>query len=343
MSSLSSSATATSAGESHGLASSALRPALDAVFPLLLAITDDERAAPAIRVARELARTHGAIPTVLLALGNGHETDVMLQPFAGYVAEEALSPEYRDESRNLLQRIVTDVVGEVRWQFEVAEESPAQAIVRRARELGAGLIVMGLRRHGVVHRVVAGDLLRSVVRLAGVPVLAVRPDLVAPPRRVVVAVDFGEASIRAASMARHILAEDGELHLVHVVTDSMRHEDRAANVMGAGVFTRALRDLELMAGNMQPGPAMTVATHVIEGERAAAIDGLAERVRADLLAVGSDEHPLLDRLVAGSVSMGLARMAHRSMLVVPAESRASATQRRPATATRYSQIRQEDQ
>ena len=51
---------------------------------------------------------------------------------------------------------------------------------------------------------------------------------------------------------------------------------------------------------------------------------------------------LLDRLVAGSVSMGLARMAHRSMLVVPAV-RGGANQRERATATRYSQRQQEDQ
>ena len=342
MSTFSSSATATSPGESHGLTRRALRPALDAVFPLVLAITDDERAAPAIRVTHELARTHGAIPTVLRALGDGHETDVLLQPFAGYVAEEALSPEYRNESRNLLQGLVTDVAGEVRWQFEVSDESPLEAIVQWARQLRAGLIVMGLRRHGVVHRVITGDLLRSVVRMAGVPVLAVRPDLVAPPRRVVAAVDFGEASVRAASLARHILAEDGELHLVHVVTDSMRRDDHAASIVGAGVFTRALRDLELMAADLQPGPAMTIATHVIEGEREAAIDGFSERLRADLLAVGSDEHPLLDRLVAGSVSMGLARMAHRSMLVVPAGS-GGASQRRQTPATRYRQTRQGDQ
>lgn len=322
MSSPAFSANATPAEEFlHGITRRGLRPALDAVFPLLLAITDDARAAPAISVTRELARTHGAIPTVLRALGSDHETEVLLRPFAGYVAEGALSPEYRDESRELLQRQVADVADEVRWQFEITDESPVEAIVNHARQLHAGLIVIGLRRHGVMHRVVAGDLLRSVVRMAGVPVLAVRPDLVALPRRVVVAVDFGEASVRAASMARHILADDGEMHLVHVVTDSAHRDSSPASLTGAGPFTRAMRDLASMIDDLRAGPGMTITSHVIEGERGAAIDGFAERVRADLLAVGSDEHPLFDRLVNGSVSMGLARTAHRSMLVVPARSR----------------------
>jgi len=319
MSSPAFSAATTPAGEFHGITRRGLQPALDAVFPLLLAITEDERATPAIAMTRELARTHGAIPTVLRALGRDHETEVLIQPFAGYVAEGLLSPEYRDESRELLQKQVTAVAGDVRWQFEVADEPPVEAIVNHARQLRAGLIVIGLRRHGVVHRVVVGDLLRSVVRLAGVPVLAVRPDLVALPRRVVVAIDFGEASVRAASMARQILAEDGEMHLVHVVTDAT-HRDRAtAGMLGAGIFSRATRDLASMVDDLRPGPRMSITSHVIEGEKEAAIDGFAERVRADLLAVGSDEHPLLDRLVNRSVSMGLARTAHRSVLVVPAK------------------------
>ncbi len=320
MSSSAFSAAATPAEEFHGITRRGLHPALDAVFPLLLAITDDERAAPAIGMTRELARTHGAIPTVLRALGRDHETEVLIQPFAGYVAEGALSPEYRDESRDMLQRQVTAVAGDVRWQFEVADEPPVEAIVNHARQLRAGLIVIGLRRHGVMHRVVVGDLLRSVVRLAGVPVLAVRPDLVALPRRVVVAIDFGEASVRAASMARHILADDGEMHLVHVVTNPTHQDYSPTGMPGTGTFSRAMRDLTSMIDDLRPGPGMTIESHVIEGEREGAIDGFAERVRADLLAVGSDEHPLLDRLVNRSVSMGLARTAHRSMLVVPAKS-----------------------
>lgn len=318
------SATSIPMEELHGIARRGLKPALDAVFPLLLAIADDERAAPAISVTHELARTHGAIPTVMRALGSDREAEALVQSFAGYVAEGALSDEYRDESRELLQKQVADVAGDVRWRFEVADEPPGEAIINLARQLNAGLIVMGLRRHGVMHRVIVGDLLRSVVRLTGVPVLAVRPDLVALPRRVVVAVDFGEASVHAASVARHILAGDGEMYLVHVVTDSMRQDSHPAGLTDPGAFSRAARDLASMIEDLRPGPGMRITYHVIEGEKDAAIDGFAERVRADLLAVGSDEHPLLDRLMTRSVSMTLARTARRSMLVVPARNDASA-------------------
>ena len=312
------SSTATTAENPYEVTRRGLPPALDGVFPLLLAITCDAHAAPAISVTRALARTRGAIPTVLRALGSDHETEVLVSPFAGYVAESALSAEYRDEAREVLQQQVSDVAGAVRWRFEIADESPVRAIVNHARMLRAGIVIVGLRRHSVIRRVFAGNLLRSVVRLAGVPVLAIRPDLVDLPKRVVVGVDFGEASVRAASLARHILADDGELHLVHVVSDSIRTDGVYGRVASDPSFTNPSRGLAAMVDDLRPGPRMTITSHVIEGERAAALDGFAERVRADLLAVGSDEHPLLDRLVHRSVSMGLAMAGHRSMLVVPA-------------------------
>src|SRR6185312_4090838 len=81
MSSPAYSTTGANAEEPHRLSRRGLWPALDAVFPLLLAITDDDRAASAIGVTRELARAHGAIPTVLRALGSDHDVEVPIQPF----------------------------------------------------------------------------------------------------------------------------------------------------------------------------------------------------------------------------------------------------------------------
>jgi hypothetical protein len=69
MSSPSFSPIAVAAEESHCITRRGLRPAIDAALPLLRAITDDAQAEAAIGVTGGLARTRGAIPTVLLALG----------------------------------------------------------------------------------------------------------------------------------------------------------------------------------------------------------------------------------------------------------------------------------
>lgn len=292
-----------------------LSPALNEVFPLVLAVGDDELADAAIRVTSALARGKGAIPTVVQALGADRETEVVLAPFVGTIVEAALSPEFRNERRDAVQKRVQSIVGNVEWRFEIYDGSAADAVTELARQLQAGLIVMGLRQHGMVHRAVSGDLLRSVVRATRLPVLAVRPGLWDLPRRIVVAIDFGEASVHAARMARQLLADGGEMHLVHVATD---HEDGLSGQLipfpdGNGVRGR----LDRLADDLSPAPGTTITTEVAEGDPVLSIEGCAKRLRADLIAVGSDHHSPLERLLSGSVSMALAHTAQWSMLVVP--------------------------
>lgn len=291
---------------------SGLPPALSEVFPLLLAVGSDELADAAIRVTASLARSKGAIPTVIQALGPDREADVTVAPFVGTMVEATLSPEFRDERRAAVQRRVHAGAGEVLWRVEIDNGSPAIAIAELARQLRPGLIVMGLRQHGMVHRAVSGDLLRSVVRATHLPVLAVRPELSGLPRRIVVAVDFGEASVDAARMAIQLLADDGEIHLLHVATD---HGDaRGMPVMnGEGAHAR----LDRLAEDLSPSLGMTITTEVVGGDPVHSIEGCAVRLQADLVAVGSDHNSPLERLLSGSVSTALAHAARWSMLIVP--------------------------
>ena len=292
--------------------------ALNQVFPLLLALADDELAEATIRVTMALARTKGAIPTVVHALGADGNAEAAIAPFIGTVVEEALSPEFRSVRRATLQKLLTSYAGGVSWRVEVEEGSASDAVTESARQMQPGLIVMGLRQHGVVHRVLSRYLLRSVVRGARLPVLAVRPELMGVPRRIVVAVDFGEASIHAARMARQLLADGGELHLVNVATDHQHGpSERGAEV--AISAERSVRErLNRLAEDLSPEPAMTIVSEQIAGDAVLSISGYAERVGADLIAVGSDRHSSVERLFAGSVSMALAHAARWSMLIVPA-------------------------
>ncbi len=292
-------------------------PALSQVFPLLLAVADDELAEPTIRVTLALARKKGAVPTVVHALGADREAEDIISPFVGTVMEEALSPEFRSERRATLQKLVTSIAGNVPWRLEVDERPASDAVTEAARHMQPGLIVMGLRRQGVVHRVLSRYLLRAVVRGSRLPVLAVRPELIDLPRRIVAAIDFGDASIHAARMARQILADGGELHLVHVATD---HADSTADSQtpDARHAGRTIRErLDQIAADLSPAPGMTIVTQQLDGDAVLSIKGYAERIDADLIAVGSDRHSPLERLLAGSVSMALAHAARWSMLITP--------------------------
>jgi nucleotide-binding universal stress UspA family protein len=263
-------------------------PALETVFPLLLALADDELAAAAIHLTSALAQARGAVPTVVRAL-----------------SDPLLEPEHRNECRDALRRQVASAAGPVQWQCEVAGESPLEMTVGWARQLHAGLIVMGLRHHGVLQRARSRDLLHETLRVARVPVIAVRPEIGTLPQRVVVAIDFGAASIRAAILARRLLADDGTLYLVHVAahdSDGTREE-----------LARVIEELS-------PAPGMTISSIVLHGDVQASIECCAQAVGADLLAVGSDHHLLFDRLFPGSVSMKLAQTAGWSTLFVPSVS-----------------------
>jgi len=142
------------------------------------------------------------------------------------------------------------------------------------------------------------------LRVARVPVLAVRAGLSALPKRVVVAIDFGAASIRAAHLARHLMDDAGAMYFVHV---SREHSE--------DLRTR----LDALIDDVAPAPGVTVSSILLHGDVQSSVEGLAHAVDADLLAVGKEEHSLLDRVATGSMSMKLAHTARWSTLVVPWE------------------------
>ncbi len=278
------------------------RPPLDPVFPLLLALADDETAAASIRVALALAKCKGAVPTVVRALGDMRAAEVAVSPLGGIALEEYFGQEYKRLCRDAVEKQVRSVAGQVEWQLDITDQSPIEAIVALASGLRAGLIVMGLRHHGVLRRAISRDLLGEVLRVTRVPVLAVRADISGLPKRVVVAIDFGAASIRAAHLARHLLDNDGTMYFVHV---SRENSD--------GLRAR----LDALVDDLAPAPGMTVSSILLHGDVQSSVEGLAHAVGADLLAVGKEEHSLFDRLATGSMSMKLAHTARWSTLVVP--------------------------
>jgi len=291
---------------------------LEPVFPLLVAIADDDRAAAAIRMAAILARRRGAVPTVIRALGANQKVGRTTPSLESAVAKDLLSQEYRDESRASLQRLVADVAGEVLWRVETAQRPPLDAIVEQSRLIRAELIVMGLRHRGLLNRALSRDLLHAVVRSTQLPVLAVTPGLRELPRRIVVGIDFGEASIRAAAIARNLLAPDGEMHLIHVSPDFPDTTDEWLVPIHRRGTNWIRQELDHLIESLCPTSGMTLTSEVVDGDVTLSIEGCARRLNADLLAVGNDSPSRLDQFVSGTVSMALAHEARWSMLVVPA-------------------------
>lgn len=205
-------------------------------------------------------------------------------------------------------------------QFQVAvdDEEPYAAIVKRAEDWGAGLVVVGYRGASGLTRMLLGGVAERVVRLAHCPVLVVRPK--SGTRRIVVGTDFSDPALPAIEAAfdeaRRI---DGRVTVVHSLdirwlpTDGFGVPDSAAT---------ALRLDEMEADAAERLDQVLRSRHVPAERRvmregpATALIRVAEETDADLVVVGTRGRTGLSRVLLGSVAEAVVRSAGCSVLVV---------------------------
>ncbi len=287
-------------------------------FPILVAVAADDVTTSTVRLAEELAAERGAAPTLLYVMelapiatldgGIGVEmlTQTLLDP-AVRVHDEAL----------LRQTCRVDTGVSAAWPFIVDIGDAASSIVVQARKMGAQLIVMGLRHHNAVGRALGTDTLRDVLSLGGMPVLAVRPELTALPQSIVVAIDFSRASVRAARLARRLLADDGTMHLVFVAStaaDATAESEEGQHL----IETQGIEMTFAQVRNMlDPGPRMKIVSVTRRGDPVAELKAVCEEIQPELVAIGSQRHPFLERLLIGSVTKAIAGDGRWSVLVTP--------------------------
>jgi nucleotide-binding universal stress UspA family protein len=131
---------------------------------ILLAIDESEHARKAVAAAVELARAGGGTVHVLHA----REVAFARATVVGDSPEEA-------------ERLVAGVVEDLKQAGVAAEGSvrsaaagPARAILEQARDLDAGMIVLGSRGVGALGGLLLGSVAHKIIQLAACPVLVVR-------------------------------------------------------------------------------------------------------------------------------------------------------------------------
>lgn len=288
------------------------------VAPRLLVATDgNDVSAPAIRVAAAIARHHNVTPHVLTVV---EPIPVFAPTFDVELA--ALTGDYAlDETRGQRLIAVREQIGACAdgasgWAVEAASGTPASLIAEVAERRSAELVILGLRSHGRIDRLLGGETVMRVVRHGHVPVLAVTPDLTGIPRRVLIGIDFSRASIRSARIALSLLEDDAKVFVVHVESPiGQRSEaDEADDVVRqtgvSALLSELRRTLDVPAGiDLEP--------IVVQGDPAATLLALATQMRADLIAVGSQRHGFVEKLLIGSVATSLIRDARCSLLITP--------------------------
>jgi universal stress protein A len=126
-----------------------------------------ERSENAFRAACSLARDHGARLVVLYV---PHPDVVGFAEYTAYVPDPIQTP--ADMKEALSARHAIDP--ELGVEYRVGEGDPAAAIVRAARKLNAGLIVMGTHGRTGLDRLLMGSVAEAVSRRAPCPVLTLK-------------------------------------------------------------------------------------------------------------------------------------------------------------------------
>ena len=242
-----------------------------------------------------IARWYGARVTALCVLppipAFGPPAGDGLYPPMAYTAGDL--QQFRDE----LQAFA-GAHGVAALDTEVVQGSVTAEILRVASDLPADLIVLGTHGRSGFERVMLGSVAEKILRKASCPVLTVpprAPDVVpvdTPFSRVLCAVDFSPASIRALALAQSLAGEAGaKLSVLNVLEPVSVFEPVVATGADAGAVSadqrRDVRQrLERLIGDDTRAFA-DVAEVVAAGKAYQEILRVAQEQRSDLLVLGA--------------------------------------------------------
>jgi nucleotide-binding universal stress UspA family protein len=289
--------------------------------PIVVAVSGEADGAAPVRVASALEHRFGSHVSAVQVLDVSDIPNPL--PVAFTYARALIGDAPYAGDAEARRRQFTEWVGAPNeWPVHVAVGSAAHEILRHAERQGAALIVMGLRHHGAMHRVLRDETTLTVARRAHGVVLGVTHSLRGLPRRAVVGVEFGPASIRAARAALDVLAapdpsEPAVLRLVYVDrsgVDGVR-EDTAGEALIRHLGVDAA--FEQLVSELRAPPGVRVECVTRHGGPAAELLACADESGADLIALGSLRHERLEQWILGSVTTEIVRDGRCSVLVIP--------------------------
>ena len=278
--------------------------------PVVVATDGREQSDAAMAVGRLLAGDEGAlrVVTVLKALP-------MVSPEAALPISADVQTARRAEQRRAVVAQADRVWGETNVDVELAEGEPAATIAKIAHDSNATMIVSGIGRHQVMDRLFGDETAIRLVRMSSAPVLTVAGGLLRAPRRIVVAADFSETSLRAARLALELAAPHATLYLAHVgPRDKVLHD---WNSWGLSYKEDAGDALQKMLHQLRVPTGMTVQRVLLQGDPATELLAFATSVNADLIATGSHGYGFVARMLIGSVTTRILRCSTCSVLCVP--------------------------
>jgi nucleotide-binding universal stress UspA family protein len=184
-----------------------------------------------------------------------------------------------------------------------------------------GIVFVG--HHGLtgLRRMLLGSTAERLVRHCPAPVWVAHAETPKPPKRILVAIDFSEASHEALRVAA-VIAEKSraELDVLHVLDDSFLPD---ATPLGSELAVQPRDELQQSAETklqewLHPyeSTVRSLVPRVAWGPAWKTIRKHARRTAADLIVVGSIGRSGITGLLLGNIAEKIVRLADRDVLVV---------------------------
>jgi nucleotide-binding universal stress UspA family protein len=295
-----------------------------AIRSILVATDLSEASREVLRAAAALAAHTGA------ALHALHVYDFPPNPYLD-VADGA--PTFQDRIHSAEMALDGQLAAALPENTPVASQQvvidvPHRAILARAQQLPADLIVLGPHRKGGLEQRFLGSTADRVVRSADVPCLVVRRHLNLPLRRVVVPVDLSDPAREALELALDWgwqLGSRGaptvgpalDVRVVHVLPADLMGTDSLPSGH-ARVGPQLHRDVGAALGRSGHSSNICIREELLWGRsEAEEIVRYADEEGAGLLVLATHGRGAVSRALVGSVTSAVARDARTSVLLVP--------------------------
>ena len=135
------------------------------------------------------------------------------------------------------------------------------------------------------------------------------------PKRTVVPIDFSDLSHQALDKAIEIAGDDGEVLVIHVLTELSTMEP--GNLYGTVTDEERIKAAtEFLQKKLADRASGRVSVHAVVGDAGREIAAFAERESADLIVIPSHGYGFFKHMFLGSVAERVVRLAHCPVLVL---------------------------
>lgn len=202
-------------------------------------------------------------------------------------------------------------------QTQVKDVTPAVAILDYVDRRDIDVVVMGTHGRRGVDRLLLGSVAEEVVRLASCPVFTVRAvsgDVASRRtiRSVLAPVDFSDSARLALTYARELAALYGaRLDVLHVVEEAVFptvYGIEPVSVAVPDVLDRTEEALDALVREVE-GADVPIRTQVIVGHSASGVLDVIDEGDVDLVVIATHGRTGIKRLLLGSVTEKVVRMA----------------------------------